>query len=96
MTLVVYVAVMVPYDPLLAVVGTGISSLNLVALWWMSRWRVERNRAIEQLRGRLLAGAMWAIQMIESVKASRLRVRPVRALERRPGSDGQRRAIAGR
>jgi NHLM bacteriocin system ABC transporter peptidase/ATP-binding protein/NHLM bacteriocin system ABC transporter ATP-binding protein len=70
LTLVVYVAVMLPYDPLLAVVGTAISSLNLIALRAMSRWRVERNRAIEQLRGRLFAGAMWAIQMIESVKAA--------------------------
>jgi NHLM bacteriocin system ABC transporter peptidase/ATP-binding protein/NHLM bacteriocin system ABC transporter ATP-binding protein len=70
LTLVVYVAVMVPYDPLLAVIGTAISSLNLVALRAMSRWRVERNRAIEQLRGRLFGGTMWAIQTIESVKAA--------------------------
>ena len=70
LTLVVYVAVMLPYDPLLAVVGVGISSLNLVALQWFSRWRVDRNRAIEQIRGRLMAGVMWAIQIIESIKAT--------------------------
>ena len=70
LTLVVYVAVMLPYDPLLAVVGVGISSLNLVALKWFSRWRTDQNRAIEQIRGRLMAGIMWAIQIIESIKAT--------------------------
>jgi NHLM bacteriocin system ABC transporter peptidase/ATP-binding protein/NHLM bacteriocin system ABC transporter ATP-binding protein len=70
LTLVVYVAVMLPRNPLLAAVGVGISSLNLVAIQWLGRWRADRNRSIEQIRGRLLAGVMWAIQMIESVKAS--------------------------
>jgi NHLM bacteriocin system ABC transporter ATP-binding protein/NHLM bacteriocin system ABC transporter peptidase/ATP-binding protein len=70
LTLVVYVAVMLPYDPLLTGVGVGISSLNLAAFKWFSRWRVDRNRSIEQLRGRLTAGLMWAIQIIESVKAT--------------------------
>ena len=70
LTLVVYVAVMLPRDPLLAAVGVGISSLNLVAIQWLGRWRADRNRAIEQIRGRLLAGVMWAIQIIESVKAA--------------------------
>ena len=70
LTLVVYVAVMLPYDPLLAAVGVGISSLNLVAIQWLGRWRADRNRSIEQIRGRLLAGVMWAIQIIESIKAT--------------------------
>ena len=35
LTLVVYVAVMLPRDPLLATVGVGISSLNLVAIQWL-------------------------------------------------------------
>ena len=70
LTLAVYVAVMLPRDPLLAVVGVGISSLNLVAIQWFGRWRADRNRTIEQIRGRLLAGVMWAIQIIESVKAA--------------------------
>ena len=70
LTLVVYVAVMLPRDPLLAAAGVGISSLNLIAIQWLGRWRADRNRSIEQIRGRLLAGVMWAIQMIESVKAA--------------------------
>jgi len=70
LTLVVYVGVMLPYDPVLATVGVAIGSLNLVALQWFSRWRVDRNRGIEQIRGRLIGGVMWAIQIIESVKAT--------------------------
>jgi NHLM bacteriocin system ABC transporter peptidase/ATP-binding protein/NHLM bacteriocin system ABC transporter ATP-binding protein len=70
LTLVVYVAVMLPYDPLLASVGAGIGSLNLVVLQWVRRWRIDRNRAIEQIRARLVAGLMWTIQIIESVKAT--------------------------
>ncbi len=70
LTLVVYVAVMLPFDPLLAVVGVGISSMNLVALKWFSRWRTDQNRGIEQIRGRLLAGIMGSIQIIESIKAT--------------------------
>ena len=61
---------MLPYDPLLTAVGVAISSLNLLALRLVSRWRVDRNRTIEQLRGRLMAGVMWAIQIIESIKAT--------------------------
>ena len=70
LTLVFFVAVMLPYDPLLTSVGVAISSLNLIALRWLSRWRVDQNRAIEQIRGRLYGGVMWAIQIIESVKAT--------------------------
>ena len=70
LTLVVYVAVMLPRDPPLALVGVGISSLNLVAIQWLGRSRADRNRSIEQIRGKLLAGVMGAIQMIESVKAA--------------------------
>jgi NHLM bacteriocin system ABC transporter peptidase/ATP-binding protein/NHLM bacteriocin system ABC transporter ATP-binding protein len=70
LTLVVYVAVMLPFDPILTAVGIAISGLNLLALQLLGRWRVDRNRTIEQLRGRLMAGVMWAIQIIESIKAT--------------------------
>ncbi len=70
LTLVFYVAVMLPYDPFLTIVGVGISSLNLLALKWFNRVKVDRNRAIEQIRGRLMASVMWAIQIIESIKAT--------------------------
>ena len=53
LTLVFFVAAMLPFDPLLTVVGVAIGSLNLIALRWFSRWRIDQNRAIEQIRGRL-------------------------------------------
>src|SRR5271165_1241166 len=70
LTLIFFVAAMLPYDLPLTLVGVAISSLNLIALRWLSRWRVDQNRAIEQIRGRLWGGVMWAIQIIESVKAT--------------------------
>ena len=70
LSLVFFVAAMLPFDPLLTVVGVAIGSLNLIALRWFSRWRIDQNRAIEQIRGRLAGGIMWAIQIIESVKAT--------------------------
>ena len=70
LTLAAYVAVMLPYEPLLTVVGVGVSSLNLVALRVFSRWRTDQNRGIEQVRGRLLSGIMGSIQIVESIKAT--------------------------
>ncbi|APW62511.1 NHLP family bacteriocin export ABC transporter peptidase/permease/ATPase subunit [Paludisphaera borealis] len=70
LTVIFFAAVMFPYDPLLTVVGVGISSVNLLVLRWLSRWRIDRNRTIEQVRGRLAASLMWAIQIIETVKAT--------------------------
>ncbi len=70
LTLVVYVALMLPYDAPLTFIGVGISGFNLVALRIVNRFRVDRNRAIEQIRARLLAGVMWAIQIVESIKAT--------------------------
>jgi NHLM bacteriocin system ABC transporter peptidase/ATP-binding protein/NHLM bacteriocin system ABC transporter ATP-binding protein len=70
LTLVFFILAMYPQDKLLTVVGTAIGSVNLVALRWLSRWRIDQNRSLEQIRGRLWAGVMWAIQIIESVKAT--------------------------
>jgi NHLM bacteriocin system ABC transporter peptidase/ATP-binding protein/NHLM bacteriocin system ABC transporter ATP-binding protein len=70
LTLVLYVALMLPYDASLTVMGVAISGFNLVALRSVNRFRVDRNRAIEQLRARLTGGVMWAIQIIESIKAT--------------------------
>jgi len=68
-TLFLFVAVMLPHNRLLTGVGVGIGCLNLAAMRWFSRWRSDQNRSIEQIRGRLWSGIMWAIQIIESVKA---------------------------
>ena len=70
LTLVVFVAAMLPHDPLLTLVGVAVGSLNLIVLRSFSRWRIDQNRAIEQIRGRLAAGVVWAIQIIETIKAT--------------------------
>jgi NHLM bacteriocin system ABC transporter peptidase/ATP-binding protein/NHLM bacteriocin system ABC transporter ATP-binding protein len=70
LTVVLFAALMFPYDRMLTAVGVGISSVNLLVLRWLSRWRIDRNRTIEQVRGRLAASLMWAIQVIETVKAT--------------------------
>jgi NHLM bacteriocin system ABC transporter ATP-binding protein len=70
LSLVFFVAALLPVDRLLTVVGVAIGSLNLIVLRWFSRWRIDQNRSIEQIRGRLAGGIMWAIQIIESVKAT--------------------------
>jgi NHLM bacteriocin system ABC transporter peptidase/ATP-binding protein/NHLM bacteriocin system ABC transporter ATP-binding protein len=70
LTLVFYLAVMFPYDPFLALLGVGSGGMNLVTLRWFSRWRIDRNRTIEQVRARLAASVTWAIQIIEGVKAT--------------------------
>ncbi|QEH36011.1 Lactococcin-G-processing and transport ATP-binding protein LagD [Aquisphaera giovannonii] len=70
LSLALYVAAMLPQDPVLTAVGVGIGGLNLVALRWFSRRRIDQNRVIEQVRGRLAGGIMWAVQVIESVKAT--------------------------
>ena len=57
LTLVVYVAVMLPYDPLLAAVGVAIGSLNLVALRWFSRWRIDRTGRSSRSAAGLLAAS---------------------------------------
>ena len=59
-----------PLRPFLTMVGVGISSLNLVATQVVQPRRGDRNRSIEQIRGRLMASVMWAIQIIESIKAT--------------------------
>jgi NHLM bacteriocin system ABC transporter peptidase/ATP-binding protein/NHLM bacteriocin system ABC transporter ATP-binding protein len=69
LTLVVYVAVMLPFDPQLTTLGVAIGGLNLLTIHLTSRFRTDRKRAIEQVRARLIGGLMWAIQIIESVKA---------------------------
>ena len=71
LTLVVYVAVMLPYDPPLTVVGVAISSLNLVALQIVepvARRPQPGDRA--DPRPAAWRGVMWAIQIIESIKAT--------------------------
>jgi NHLM bacteriocin system ABC transporter peptidase/ATP-binding protein len=67
--LVFYAALMLRYDVLLTFVGLAIVSLNVAALRFVSRRRVDGNRRLLQDRGKLLATAIGGLQMIETLKA---------------------------
>ena len=92
LTLVVFVAAMLPHDPLLTAVGVAVGSLNLIVLRWFSRWRVDQNRAIEQIRGRLAAGVDVGDPDHRDRQGDGFRVGPDGPLDRRSGAGGQRRA----
>ncbi|MBN2007795.1 NHLP family bacteriocin export ABC transporter peptidase/permease/ATPase subunit [candidate division KSB1 bacterium] len=68
--LVFYAAIMFYYDVVLTLVGIGISVLNVVALKYFSRKRVDENQKLLQEKGKLLGVAMNGLQMIETLKAS--------------------------
>lgn len=70
LTIVFYGAFMFRIDPLLAGLGVGLSSLNLLAVRASARGRVEDKQAIEQAQGKLASNVTWALQNIESVKAA--------------------------
>jgi NHLM bacteriocin system ABC transporter peptidase/ATP-binding protein len=69
LVLVFYAALMLRYDVLLTVVGLVIVSLNVAALRYVSRQRVDGNRRLLQDRGKLLSTAIGGLHMIETLKA---------------------------
>jgi NHLM bacteriocin system ABC transporter peptidase/ATP-binding protein len=69
--MVVFFAVlMFQYDPVLTLVGVAIVSLNMAALRFVSRKRVDRSYRLLQQKGNLLGTAIGGLQMIETIKAS--------------------------
>ena len=68
--IVFFALLMVQYDLLLTVVGVVVVSLNVAALRWVSRRRVDGNRRLLQDRGKLYGTAIGGLQMIETLKAS--------------------------
>ena len=65
-----YAALMIQYDVLLTVLGVAMASLNVVALRYVSRRRVDLNQQLGQDRGKAMGTAMSGLQTIESLKAS--------------------------
>ncbi len=65
-----FAAVMLRYNLLLAVVGIGISLVNLAALYLISRRRVDTSRRLMQESSQLGGVAMSGLMMIENLKAS--------------------------
>jgi NHLM bacteriocin system ABC transporter peptidase/ATP-binding protein len=69
-TIVFFASVMVQYDPLLTFVGIAVVSLNVAALRFVSRRRVDGNRRLLQDKGKLYGTAIGGLQMIETLKAT--------------------------
>jgi NHLM bacteriocin system ABC transporter peptidase/ATP-binding protein len=65
-----YGALMIQYDVLLTVVGVSMALLNLAALKYVSRKRVDLNRLLSQDRGKAMGAAMGGLQTIETLKAT--------------------------
>jgi NHLM bacteriocin system ABC transporter peptidase/ATP-binding protein len=68
--IVFFAVVLVRYDALLTLVGALVVSLNVAALRFVSRKRVDGNRRLLQDMGKLQGTAMGGLQMIETLKAS--------------------------
>jgi ATP-binding cassette, subfamily C, bacterial len=67
-----YVLVMVQYDIILTAIGIVFVALNLAALQWVSRWRVDANLRLIQEEGKVEGVAISGLQSMETIKASGL------------------------
>ncbi|HYG62734.1 MAG TPA: NHLP family bacteriocin export ABC transporter peptidase/permease/ATPase subunit [Thermoanaerobaculia bacterium] len=65
-----FAVVLVQYDPVLTLVGIAVVSLNVVALRFVSRKRVDGNRRLVQDQGKLVGTAIGGLQTIETLKAT--------------------------
>lgn len=65
-----YALIMLAYSIPLTVLGISIVSINLLALRYISRKRVDSNRRILKDSGRFMSVAMGGLQTLETIKAS--------------------------
>jgi ATP-binding cassette subfamily C protein len=70
--IVFYAAVMFCYDPVLASIGIACAALNLLALQWISRSRVDANKRLQREYGNVYGLSIAGLQGIETLKASGL------------------------
>jgi NHLM bacteriocin system ABC transporter peptidase/ATP-binding protein len=68
--IVFYAALMFRYDVLLTFISVAISLLNLVALRYVSRKRVDDNRRLLQNYGKMTGTAVMGLMSIETLKAT--------------------------
>lgn len=65
-----FAAVLFQYDAVLTLMGIAVVSLNVAALRYVSRRRVDGNRRLVQDQGKLLGTAIGGLQTIETLKAT--------------------------
>jgi len=70
--MLVYASVMVQYDVLLTLLGVGCAMVNVLALRWLARRRVDANMRALQEVGQLSGVAMAELRGIETLKAAAL------------------------
>lgn len=68
--IVFFAAIMFQYDIILTLVGILVAGLNVAALKYASRIRVDQNQKLLQDRGRLMGVSMGGLQLIETLKAT--------------------------
>jgi len=67
---VFFVVLMFQYDALLTLIALGAVSLNVIALRYVSRKRVDGSRRLLQEQGKLQGTAIGGLQLIETLKAT--------------------------
>jgi NHLM bacteriocin system ABC transporter peptidase/ATP-binding protein len=67
--IVFFAALLFRYDPVLTLVGIAVISVNVAALRYVSRKRVDGSRRLLQERGKLYGTAIGGLQTIETLKA---------------------------
>ena len=70
LVIAVYAALMFRYDGVLSSVAVTTALLNIVALKYVSRMRVNLNQRMLQDRGKMIGTAMGGLQTIETLKAT--------------------------
>jgi NHLM bacteriocin system ABC transporter peptidase/ATP-binding protein len=70
LTVALVVAVLAVYDVVLTLVGVAVVSINVLALRWVSRKRVDGSRRLLQDQGKLHGTAIGGLQVIETLKAT--------------------------
>jgi len=69
-TVIFYAIVMLQYDVVLTMISVCIALLNIAALQYVSRKRIDGNKRLLQERGKLMGVSMGGLQIIETIKAS--------------------------
>jgi NHLM bacteriocin system ABC transporter peptidase/ATP-binding protein len=65
-----YALLMFQYSVWLTLTGISVAALNVVALRYVSRRRIDGNRRLQQDEGKLTGTSMSGLQMIETLKAT--------------------------
>ncbi len=69
-TIVFYAAVLFAYDGVLTALGVAFAALNILALRWVSRKRVDESQKLLRARGQVMGVSMGGAQMMETLKAT--------------------------